>query len=412
MIHFRFPPPTRSFSERRTPAKFGRHAPTAEVATLLQFHLKGKHNQKTHGGNAAHVPDVTDTVKVKGTDKQALATDYMDYKGEGWLRGDFAGAKKWHHVDSLEVVSKGAGVGNTADDSGTTDHAIVNKGSSNPFESKVMQHAMSADSVGQIVVDHQDVKLKAIDEERGFNGKPHVVSAAEMDKYIADGEQELFRGIPQRHHAEAYRTGDHFVGQGISGNGTYTAYAPKGEKIVQTLMDGTIVKETKRTRSDAIDEASDYTSSNGVVMRMTLKKDAKVVKFTDVMKRQFDILETPEYKNASPQAQQNIRAMVSDAGKWAALHGYDAIDVGYPAHMVVLNRTAVRVQSTNHRDLGDETRQEKIVKANQKYQEYVGIASHLPEGDVRDRFLKDSLEGHNKKLQEIEANYLKYASER
>jgi hypothetical protein len=81
---------------------------------LLAFHMKGKHNQKTHGGNAAHIPDVTDTLRIKGTDKQAVATDYMDYQGEPWLRGDFPGSKKWHHVDSLEVVSKGAGIGSVA----------------------------------------------------------------------------------------------------------------------------------------------------------------------------------------------------------------------------------------------------------------------------------------------------------
>lgn len=91
-----------------------------------QFHLKGKHNQRTHGGNASHVPDVTDTVKTKTGTVQGVATDYQDYGGSGWLKLDVADKKKWHKLDDLEVVAKGAGIGN---ESGHTSKPIPTPGS-------------------------------------------------------------------------------------------------------------------------------------------------------------------------------------------------------------------------------------------------------------------------------------------
>lgn len=84
---------------------------------LKRFHLKGKHNQKTHGGNAASIPDVTDEVKHKSTGVTAKAVDYQQYSGDDWLKLDSkVDGKVWHKTDDLEVVSKGVGI----DGGGTT----------------------------------------------------------------------------------------------------------------------------------------------------------------------------------------------------------------------------------------------------------------------------------------------------
>lgn len=81
-----------------------------------RFHLKGQHNQKTHGGDASRIPDLTDTVKTKDGKAQGVATEYQDYKGEQWLKIDHPGKKKWHKADDLEVVSKGAGISGGGDE--------------------------------------------------------------------------------------------------------------------------------------------------------------------------------------------------------------------------------------------------------------------------------------------------------
>lgn len=72
----------------------------------------------------------------------------------------------------------------------------------------------------------------------------------------------------------------------------------------------------------------------GAILRMTLKKGAKVISYDKLLEEQEN------FPNAYPQ--------LEDPGHYAAFKGYDVIDVratrNRPKYMVVLNRTALRVQ--------------------------------------------------------------------
>jgi hypothetical protein len=71
----------------------------------------------------------------------------------------------------------------------------------------------------------EDLYLKALIEEQGFDGPPHVVPRRLLDASVAAGERELFRGVTAVHYADVFRTGPFFVGRGIYGGGTNTAAA-------------------------------------------------------------------------------------------------------------------------------------------------------------------------------------------
>lgn len=138
-----------------------------------------------------------------------------------------------------------------------------------------------------------DTYLKAILHDQGFDGKPEVVPSAELDKYVAQGETEVWRGLNggmfnapisiAQKRAEQFKTGKLFVGRGVYGNGTYA-----GEK-------GT---------------ALDFAMNDGTLLRMTIRKDAKVVDIAQVKKEIHD----------DQLAKNDITPANMDNGHWAQRH--------------------------------------------------------------------------------------------
>jgi hypothetical protein len=163
--------------------------------------------------------------------------------------------------------------------------------------------------------------LRELARDQGFDGFPHVVTKQEMDEYVANGERELFRGLDSygirgktgEDLAEQYRAGDIYVGKGIFGNGIYVAY-----------------------NSDKAD-AEEYAGveAEGAILRMSLKPNAKIISYDQLLHEQ-----SKDFVKSYPE--------LEDPGRYAAFKGYDVIDVGAtksrPKYMVVLNRTATRVQ--------------------------------------------------------------------
>jgi hypothetical protein len=183
----------------------------------------------------------------------------------------------------------------------------------------------------------QDDNLAVIMEAQGFHSKPKVVDKDGMDEIIRDGGIEVYRGVRGGSlqgtvdMVQSYATGDHFVGQGIYGNGTYTA----------------------EDYSFAKGYANQY--ANGV-MRIALHKDAKVIDYP-AAKAATDALSRSKAKKTVAD-----RAVVADnVGRWAALNGYDAIRVNVQAEnyggvghfFVILNRGAVAVQNPKDGDVAD-----------------------------------------------------------
>jgi len=160
----------------------------------------------------------------------------------------------------------------------------------------------------------EDMWLRAIYSQQGFDDLPRLVSQSEMDKLDTAGARILYRGIQDRTFCEQLQTGEHYAGAGMYGNGTYTAYGP-----------------------DGLDIASLYKgwSGKGGILRMTLAPEARVITESQLS----------ELFYAAQQASASGLSMVArDQGRFAAMLGYDAIDVESRQFMVVLNRTALIIQ--------------------------------------------------------------------
>ncbi len=165
-----------------------------------------------------------------------------------------------------------------------------------------------------------DPTLVGLIKEQGGDGLPKVVSKEEMDKQIAQGKIELWRGVDTKDHALQFQSGELFVGVGLHGGGVYTAYGPQGKR-----------------------NADYYGAMNGTnpcTMRMTLGDDAVI---TDIEDIERDMNENAKvYAKFGNAHEQHARLrMFYDPGRFAAACGYDAIRVPDLNFMMILNRSKV-----------------------------------------------------------------------
>ena len=184
-----------------------------------------------------------------------------------------------------------------------------------------------------------DVSLGAIYERQGFNELPQVIPREEFDQMRRESSeaQFIYRGIAdtaQRSAAEMteqYRSGEHYPGYGIYGNGTYTT-TDRSTAMVYTR--------------------SPTAAENGIdlqrnILDMMVNPNAKIGTLQEVeslQNRLWDRVSELAKIDASINKQAWTR-VVQDPGRAAALMGYD----GYTAvrkaetYYVVLNRSAVTV---------------------------------------------------------------------
>lgn len=205
--------------------------------------------------------------------------------------------------------------------------------------------------------DHQDLYLKKVLEAQGFDGPPDVVDDAELDQRVQAGDILLWRGIDADENsdkfAEQFRSGELYVGQGTLGNGTYASV------------------------EEAPDVAYDYSGLHGTAMKMALKRDSKHITYNDLYElrdKEATALRDPMHEAQSRGDTDAFNKLKNrligpefmDMGRFAAIHGYDAIlgeklgkaiPGGTRTYVVILNRTAVSVSSHNyHRVRGDASR--------------------------------------------------------
>jgi hypothetical protein len=205
-----------------------------------------------------------------------------------------------------------------------------------------------------------DEWLAAIQDEQGFNGPAQVATPAELDAAVADGATELFRGVRTPEMAEQFRTGTLYPGDpGLFGSGTY---ASPSRSVATGYGNG----------------------NNAAVLRMALRRDARVISYADLLKlrakhggtaasrslaaRQAAALAAVDPNDTSAieailrefeslRSRQSPRSRITaDEGRLAALLGYDAISVPNgrrlsrhgleinEAEYVIVNRTALLVE--------------------------------------------------------------------
>ena len=174
-----------------------------------------------------------------------------------------------------------------------------------------------------------DIRLKMLAQENGFAELPTVVSESELDKIVAEGHRELWRGLGQskpKEFTELFRSGDYFAGEGIYGNGIYTGTGEGAKQLAALYAPG----------------------DHGAVMRMAIDKDAKVITVTELKSR----LEKSRFRldmssDVAFAASKVKKSFMEDPGRAAVVWGYDAIDAEN-GQFIILNRKAIYVQATDY----------------------------------------------------------------
>lgn len=210
--------------------------------------------------------------------------------------------------------------------------------------------------------------LASVYDAMGYHAKPEIQTKAQMDRHVANGETQVFRGtVGQSQDLDIFNkafrgNANHFAGYGIYGNGTYVAV---NQKVADGYAGG---------------------KGSGMILRMTIKKGAKIGDYETIEadraaqqkarmaahKPLFDerdrlqkaVLSTPRTdptyaaKNTALNAHDALiqrtvpLGIYDDVGAYAATRGFDGYVVRRTAttggdYYVILNRGAVRVQDTS-----------------------------------------------------------------
>lgn len=166
---------------------------------------------------------------------------------------------------------------------------------------------------------NEDLKMKAIQEAQGFDGKPKLVTKREYEKLVASGEVKYdgLRGISSRGgsaklRAQQLKTGRLHTGVGLYGSGTYTATGRDRFEVADTFTGG----------------------RSGQMVRVGLQSDARVITHKDAERLQLEYRadiarrsrELPSNaSDADRLALEEELELSKDLGRVNALHGYDAM---------------------------------------------------------------------------------------
>lgn len=191
----------------------------------------------------------------------------------------------------------------------------------------------------------------SLNEVIGYDKLPTIVSKKEFNQLAANNKYGVLeRGFKTGKGTlnidqiiDNYKYGDFYVGEGIYGSGTYTAYGNNAHKIALSYASNN----------------EQFSCENNVV-KYLLKDDARVIKYSDLRKMRdeelkqlikengfkdyFDVIENG-FKNIKTTEISKYIMEMQDAGVYASIKGYDAIDTfadnvwgDENSYIVILNR--------------------------------------------------------------------------
>jgi hypothetical protein len=200
---------------------------------------------------------------------------------------------------------------------------------------------------------------------QGYHTKPEVLPAEQMDRRVASGWTEVFRGfgdLPDaKRYVEDFRSGDeHYPGLGVRGNGTYstTVFQEAHEYTDPPISDEawTALSDEQMYEMDA-SLAADHTKWPGI-LRMAISPHARIADYNPTYGPPGQLWDEFMADRAAAREQsRDDLAAIQDLGRYAALRGYDAIripgglgsifgmDDETADHYIILNRGAVAVQA-------------------------------------------------------------------
>ncbi len=217
---------------------------------------------------------------------------------------------------------------------------------------------MSISMIASLIRDCQsDVRKVAanIIETQKFNTLPQLVSREEIDRKVLDNNEKLlFIGLrdlsKRKYHPEIaatdraknMRTGFDYLVNGILGPAIYAVEARRDPKAKDNDEESILY---------AYNQALEYSKTNdkkGVVLRMTLKADARVISYYEFLKLlKLNNTQIRGDLSNNPGFAQYLNLFLNTPTLVAIAQGYDAI-VNIPdGSVVILNRGALRIQKTN-----------------------------------------------------------------
>jgi hypothetical protein len=187
---------------------------------------------------------------------------------------------------------------------------------------------------------HGDELMYDLAVDKGFAGRPHVVSSDELEQHIADGDKEMWRGVTDESYAQLFTTGTAFYGQGFRGNGIYAAHGERAKKLATAYAQA---PPTKGTLVHKVDKP--------VLIRMALRRDARTITYDEAaLQAKSEHRKWAGLKGGgegfSAEGAQALAAANSTATRWAMANGYDAVIIPKEdggEEVAVLNRTALIV---------------------------------------------------------------------
>lgn len=176
-------------------------------------------------------------------------------------------------------------------------------------------------------VAREDLLLKEMLDQKGFNGLPRIVSPKEFD---AAGQRVLYRALGEteevgkKYAAQLMYSDDPYIGLGYIGNGTYFSATSEVSEAFGKYMSRAYIDPN--ARGITVGELADVTYG----ARGTKGQD-----FLSLWKKS-----NKGYSAADLEIMQQI---VQDQGRLATYLGYDYIDAlsGYMNEVVILNRKAL-----------------------------------------------------------------------
>jgi hypothetical protein len=191
--------------------------------------------------------------------------------------------------------------------------------------------------------DGENLYLKKVLDEQGFNGKPKVVSAAEYQKAVDSGAVPLYRGVAGDTPAQV----DEFVNQLLTGDTPYVGRGMFGDGTYFTDVSTTALKFAKE---DRLGKPINF----GKTIDAALAPEAKIIDLEDL---QAQFMRTTNMTPAQKELYYSYpQDFYEDASMWASTNGYDAIRIKNPVvnwesqealpdvYTIILNRTALIVK--------------------------------------------------------------------
>lgn len=226
--------------------------------------------------------------------------------------------------------------------------------SSNQPKHRTMSISMIASLIRDCQSDVRKVATSIIETQK-FHTLPQLVSREEIDRKVLDDNEKLLfiglRDLPKKKYnpeisavdrAKNMRQGFDYLVNGILGPAIYAVEARRDFKAKDNDEEAILY---------AYNQALEYSKSDnkkGVVLRMTLKADARTISYIEFLKLlKLNNTQIRADLSNNPGFVQYLNLFLNTPSLIAIAQGYDAIIDIPDGSVVILNRGALRIQKTN-----------------------------------------------------------------